>query len=124
VQERVGAGATLLDMSVPGWAEKIDVKTLSLNNCNRCVLGQIFSTYENGMHRLQIDGTNWKSSAISAAAYGFHHENLETDDPTWSESVDAEFAALRTAWLDEIAARLETADETDLTPVATYDSPL
>lgn len=41
----VARGAALLDEKLPGWAERIDLATLELSSCYRCVLGQLFARH-------------------------------------------------------------------------------
>jgi hypothetical protein len=41
VREMVSTAASLLDTEFPGWAEAIDLDELNMDNCSRCVLGQI-----------------------------------------------------------------------------------
>lgn len=45
-------GADLLDRVRPGWADKIDVETLDLSSCTRCVLGQMYGDYDIGLRAL------------------------------------------------------------------------
>lgn len=42
--KRVEAGAALLDKFIPGWAERINLKTLHLYSGDECILGQISAT--------------------------------------------------------------------------------
>lgn len=43
LQSRVAAGAALLDEHVPDWRERVDPGSLVMNDCNRCVCGQLFA---------------------------------------------------------------------------------
>jgi len=43
VAERVARGAELLDETLPGWDERIDLAWLELSSCYRCVIGQLFT---------------------------------------------------------------------------------
>lgn len=45
---RAKAGALLLDLLQPGWADRIDTESLDLASCQVCVLGQLFGEYEYG----------------------------------------------------------------------------
>lgn len=114
VIERVRAGALLLDATTPGWAEKIDADFLDLQSCVGCILGQCFDIYGSGKKHLGL-------SHQDAVAFGFHSDADHTPD-----AAAREYAQLTPAWLAEIAIRLEPSaiDETELSPVATWESPL
>lgn len=45
IEERVEAGAALLDREHPGWWRTIDVDKLAMEDKCRCVLGQIWGDY-------------------------------------------------------------------------------
>src|SRR2546423_13097651 len=53
-EEAVSFGVALLDEHAPDWAEAIDVDTLTMSEGNRCVLGQLFGSYEKGCDVLGI----------------------------------------------------------------------
>jgi hypothetical protein len=44
VAERVARGAALLDETVPGWDQRIDLDLLDVDCCERCILGQLFAS--------------------------------------------------------------------------------
>jgi hypothetical protein len=44
----VDAGAALLDERLPGWRDEIHPASLDLEQCEQCVLGQLFGEYERG----------------------------------------------------------------------------
>jgi hypothetical protein len=48
VRARVERGAAFLDTRVPGWRDRIDPETLRINSSDKCVLGQLFGSYELG----------------------------------------------------------------------------
>ena len=111
VEQRVRSGATLLDMSVPGWASKIDRDTLNLQLCTACVLGQLYSDYAKGCEALDL-------SEDQVIAFGFEHSMnwrglSRTETESRQDEVAAEYKALTACWLAEHAARLgEGEDET------------
>lgn len=68
-------GMALLDEKVPGWEHRVDLKTLDLNDCTECVVGQLFQTYINRLttlgreadhfpHRFgfSLDWDNWRTT--------------------------------------------------------------
>jgi hypothetical protein len=44
----VQLGAELLDHVSPGWEEEIDLDSLDLASCTRCILGQLFGIFDIG----------------------------------------------------------------------------
>lgn len=96
VIERVRAGATLLDATVPGWEGKIDPETLDLQSCVGCILGQCFDIYGSGTKHLGLNHQD-------AVAFGFHAEAEHSRDVAARE-----YAQLAPAWLHEIALRLNS----------------
>lgn len=87
--ERVARGAKLLDRKRPGWAERIDLDQLRLEECDSCILGQLYGTYRNGKLEcgLAIGGD-----------HGFGEIFMQMNP-------GPEYAALRVAWLAEIQQR-------------------
>lgn len=96
-QIKVARGATYLDRVRPGWYNEIDVKTLEINDCHECVVGQLTK----GWHpsKLGILGDE-------VISYGF---NLF--EPGWPEffamgGTSAEwYQPLQDAWLTAIETR-------------------
>jgi hypothetical protein len=43
VSEHVARGDALLDAKIPGWAERINLATLALSDCERCIVGQLYA---------------------------------------------------------------------------------
>lgn len=52
LEDRVEAGAEYLDKHFPGWEDRINVATLSLINCQQCVLGQLTGHYAEALAAL------------------------------------------------------------------------
>lgn len=133
VIERVRAGATLLDANVVGWAEKIDADRLDLGCCVDCVLGQAFDNeYSNvclnlGLTVEQCVALGFTSGALLDHTRATYMALSPEAREVIRESISTEYGLLRSAWLAEIALRLEPSaaeDETELSPVATWESPL
>ena len=68
IQERVAAGAALLDKKVPGWREQVNLGTLKMNHCGRCVLGQIFGNYWGAVDDLGLSDSDEQSLGFYVAA--------------------------------------------------------
>ena len=45
IADRVARGVALLDRKLPGWDAGVDLSTLHLDSCSRCVLGQLYGDY-------------------------------------------------------------------------------
>ena len=54
IADRVSAGIDFLDGRVPGWDERIDLDTLKIEHCTRCVLGQLFGDFGDGLDQLDL----------------------------------------------------------------------
>ncbi len=111
MRRRVARGARLLDRKRLNWCRMIDRPTLDLGNCYRCVLGQLFSSFDMGE---QLLGRFFKSLRWDIR-HGFY-----VDD--WGElrahfaNGDHLYRHLTIMWLDEIDARLESS------PVVTQET--
>ncbi len=49
-------GTLLLDSTHPGWYNKVDLNSLKMNVCSRCVLGQLYEGYTKGLYELGLGG--------------------------------------------------------------------
>lgn len=91
VAARAARGAALLDEKILGWAERIDVDRLRIDDPFSCILGQLFSgnflPYTHGVE--QVFG--YQVGLDTAVDFGF--EDFYSDD------------LLTNAWLEEISAR-------------------
>lgn len=88
-------GAALLDEEIPGWADRIDLPTLDLGSCTRCVLGQLFSSGRSGWEAPYALGLHHLSLSVrEAVGHGFTTNSAEV---TWPQ--------LGEAWADEVLRR-------------------
>jgi len=85
---RAAAGAGLLDRIVPFWWRRIKLRSLNISSPCNCVTGQLFGSYDKGLHRLQL-------SDEEAEHYGFNR--LEEDM--------GGFPTLTLAWKEEVRRR-------------------
>jgi len=84
--------ANLLDVTVPGWAEKVDISKLSMGDCDKCILGQIFMgqadapnvTYEFGMQKL-FDLNPWQ---VNHSYYTDDIFGSRADIQSWVKEID------------------------------------
>jgi hypothetical protein len=89
----VEAGVARLDAQYPDWAQKIDVDELRMNDCNLCILGQLYGDFNRGLVKLVPD----PEDSIDAVALGF-------DEP-WDNEVT--YAELQEEWEQVIQHRQE-----------------
>jgi hypothetical protein len=98
---RVAAGARLLDRHYPGWHRRVDPEVLDALDTGRCVLGQLFGGYEQGLDELtdcrcdKVAGYH-RNPVAWAAAHGF---DLDVAEPR------AAFGELTVAWRAELVRR-------------------
>jgi hypothetical protein len=97
VEERVAKGMKLLDENVPNWTDKIDLETLELAYCGRCVIGQLFGGYRAGLCQLDLIGGEQDREN------GFDI----TTSANRSTTADEEFAELQAEWTKQISIRKE-----------------
>jgi len=45
----VSAAALILDTDYPGWENNINIPVLDINDCTKCILGQLYSSYGLGL---------------------------------------------------------------------------
>jgi hypothetical protein len=90
---RVARGAALLDRIRPSWAREIKLDVFDMGLCSKCVLGQLYGLYDDG-----LDALGLISGDRAEYIYGFNSSSL---------TQMASYAALTTAWRAEIRKRLE-----------------
>lgn len=66
-EARVKAGAELLDAKVPDWFTKISLAKLQMSNPCQCIVGQLYSSYIEGLKSLAL----WGSDSSVSTDYGF-----------------------------------------------------
>lgn len=94
LKERVKKGIEFLNNEIPKWKEEIEVDMLDLGSCRRCILGQIFDDYEEGLDKLDI-------LESSASDYGFtlSQEVIDSDNEA---KIKDDFECLTNAWRDAL----------------------
>lgn len=106
IDERVRAGATLLDTAYAGWAEMVFPESLVMWHHQHCVLGQLYGDYFEALER-RLGAHVPPGASTRPVDYGFCAEAglWSWLGLRWS----IEYRALHRAWLDEIKSRRETA---------------
>lgn len=86
IETRVNRGAALLDEKVPGWWERIDLEQLQLSSCIRCVLGQLFGIYGQGIRELG-DSIRLVADAIRHGLFVFDAADYEPLTAAWKQLI-------------------------------------
>lgn len=114
VTERVAQGAALLDAKKPGWAARINLRTLDLSDTCLCILGQLYGLYADATSVL-FQPSETYCPAEQALLYGFDLTSDEVRNimtlPYIEEALTRRrdyYRALQDAWVVEIAARVAT----------------
>jgi hypothetical protein len=112
----VERGIRWLDKEHPGWHKKIDLRILDLNQCRKCVLGQLFGDF----NRFTPPGSRcpFNTSAFTNEEWDYYCEwidchgfDLSREFPRADCSVaeiNAEYASLTEQWEQEIRMRQES----------------
>lgn len=97
----VAAGAVLLDAHRPGWRDSVDIFTLNMRSVSRCVLGQLYDGFGEGMCVLRINGLG--SPAPTVADFGFAAgADWGLDEDEFRQQLAAQYAALDSLWIAEV----------------------
>lgn len=101
LRPRVEKGAAYLDEYHPGWVNAIDIWSLHMSDCRRCIGGQLMEDY----HYLHEEIRN--NTGMCGAELGFDVTEagsicLEKPEPPTGTS---EYMVLEELWLDQIEAR-------------------
>ena len=59
----------LLDKHAPGWARKVNLRTLNMRSCKFCVLGQVFGEFISGLRTLEIPDERAQALGFDRTAY-------------------------------------------------------
>lgn len=90
--EDIARGVELLDETVPGWDSRIDVETLNIASPVKCVLGQLFGGYGDGLRALSGPMTR---ADVVGIRYGFMPRSSVIT------SVDDGWPAALASWYEE-----------------------
>lgn len=95
--ERVAAGITFLDKRKPDWRGYISLARLDTKNAFKCILGQIYGSYEFGLTVLGI-------THVESEAYGFNIENCEDHDGPISDELIRLHNELTAEWEEALGS--------------------
>ena len=95
---RAKKGAEFMDQVKPGWAYEIKEK-LEMENCHRCILGQLFGEFSDGCEEV---GFEWEDDRIMDLGFDLYLDDM----PDLVVMLEAGLYDLLTnAWMGEIKER-------------------
>lgn len=109
--DRVKRGAAALDIARPGWAHSVDVDILDMNQCTRCVVGQLAGTMDNYRDLFpEWRETVYRSDNPMLESHGFWMDNSTNADDEDAdvdyEQLHKDYQTLTELWRIEILERL------------------
>jgi hypothetical protein len=109
VRARVAQGAAVLDHVAPTWWQAVDVENLAMWTNKRCMLGQVFGGFAEGLDAVQrfapMCGEDWGG----AVTFGFAVAVTDVDELS-SAAVRDIYELLGAAWKVAIADRRAAQD--------------
>lgn len=104
VEARVARGAALLDEKRPGWERKIDLAVFALDDGCKCVVGQLFGDYIDGIGLLGCPGP-WNTALD--LEWERRHGFLTSYGESWS------WEELEEAWASLLKERFDSGNLSD-----------
>lgn len=106
----VKKGTAWLDENHPGWVSKIDLSTLQMSNCERCVIGQAVGQYwrttaeaARVLRESGVEDEDYFSGDMWAAEHGFDVPEKEIIPGTFNYT--GNYKALEEAWVEVVKDR-------------------
>ena len=96
VTPNVARGVEYLDREVPGWHDRINLRTLNMSNGERCIVGQLFGNYEQWLWGI--------GSPMTAGALGFAMAGYPCEVYDYYDSMDI-YSELDREWRKVITER-------------------
>ena len=84
--DRVALGIPLLDRLSPGWRRQVPVDNLDQSSAFTDVLGHIYGTWHQGIHRLGIDGDT--ATLLGFCLNSQEYARYEELTQAWKEALD------------------------------------
>ena len=94
--KRVLNGIELLDKEFPNWEEAIDLDKLAIEDCNHCILGQLFGEYIDGLDILRISQHKSCLFGFDTDRFSFKKDDLDL----------YQYIVLKDCWAEVIKERL------------------
>lgn len=108
INERVQAGAELLDKERPDWMSHIDVDRIRMESCADCILGQLYDYYTLGVEVLELELSDVVRYGFAVGEGCISEEEWLRYDQTgqWPKWFEEKKGALAEAWKAEIEKRV------------------
>lgn len=100
VADRVAKGAALLDRELPDWAREIDLERLDITQVDDCILGQLYTSWADGM--ISLFGSGCVGTPVGSD-HGFNLTPFEWDEYNDGYGVEID---LFNAWSVEVHKRV------------------
>lgn len=100
LRSRVNAGAAKLDRERPGWHKEINLDVLDISDCYRCILGQLWGFYGDGLNVVLPD--------LSTPGYEFGFSSeivLYKTHKHLASTQEDEYRRLTQYWIEAIKSR-------------------
>lgn len=105
LEEAAADGAAFLDEHHPGWWKQIDPDDLELNDCSRCVIGQLLGSFnDTTVCQVIASAADMYDPVVSRLGFTVGGE-MDVSDPTEYHKRCAQYDHLTDAWKREIAKR-------------------
>lgn len=110
LRERIERGIDLLDRTVPGWDESIEVRNLDLGSPSHCVIGQAADRIMEALRGLAYrpHGTQRYEYATGVEALGLNSRIAQVShgfEVSQAKRHDYGYHDMTEAWCDALAAR-------------------
>lgn len=97
MEERVAAGANLLDELMPGWHRDVDLNSLQMMCMNACIIGQVFNCRD-----------GYESMEDYDAALEFLGIPNHADEYGFDDKFDGDYGRLASHW--SVAVEIRKSD--------------
>jgi len=101
IEMDVNAGIDLLDKIYPGWDDWVDLDELDMNTVDKCILGQVFGHYDEGVSYIIRFAKIDINLGHTACELGF--------DPIYTDGCYIDEWLLRMEWIARISERRKKA---------------
>ena len=107
VSKRVAKGASLLDRKMPGWERQVDLASLEIASCCRCMLGQLYEQFELGDERLFDKESRQRVTVNGTPAYR-HGFDATSDKKIDDRPLSPQYADLDEACISLVKERFDS----------------
>lgn len=99
-------GAYWLDENHPGWASKIELENLEMDDCENCIVGQAIGEYSSTC-RLAAGVDSYAGRMVWSVANGFDvPEAIMKGEDISLDRMYEQYRTLETLWTDQVQDRL------------------